>query len=267
MNATIFKTFETFATTLPIEQLRSTIDTVTSTLDTLTKEQRHADAAGLPEALEALSAELFKRNAQNFAIAAQADIVDNGIELDYLTGRAEHDAFEAGAEDMERRAMKNEALREAETEAQMAEDLNTQKSFDPKRFILAGNAIFTLSNNKGEHLTFRVRAKQDDPNRAPVYFVSLLAGADNVNDYTYLGMVDASTGAVRLTKKSTDNNFTDATKSVMVIRWSLALIFAGKSFPVGYDIRHAGRCGRCGRLLTVPSSIDSGIGPECATRM
>jgi hypothetical protein len=30
---------------------------------------------------------------------------------------------------------------------------------------------------------------------------------------------------------------------------------------------HEGKCGRCGRLLTVPSSIESGIGPECSKIM
>jgi hypothetical protein len=28
---------------------------------------------------------------------------------------------------------------------------------------------------------------------------------------------------------------------------------------------HEGRCGRCGRKLTVPESIESGFGPECAS--
>jgi len=30
------------------------------------------------------------------------------------------------------------------------------------------------------------------------------------------------------------------------------------------EIWHEGRCGKCGRQLTVPSSIESGIGPECS---
>ena len=30
------------------------------------------------------------------------------------------------------------------------------------------------------------------------------------------------------------------------------------------EVWHEGRCGRCNRALTVPESIASGIGPECA---
>jgi hypothetical protein len=29
------------------------------------------------------------------------------------------------------------------------------------------------------------------------------------------------------------------------------------------EIWHEGRCGRCGRKLTVPESIHNGYGPEC----
>ena len=42
---------------------------------------------------------------------------------------------------------------------------------------------------------------------------------------------------------------------------------ARPAFPPNFVVRHDGRCGRCGRQLTVPSSIDKGIGPECATKM
>jgi hypothetical protein len=35
------------------------------------------------------------------------------------------------------------------------------------------------------------------------------------------------------------------------------------ALPSGWEFRHEGRCGRCGRTLTVPESIDSGFGPEC----
>ena len=32
----------------------------------------------------------------------------------------------------------------------------------------------------------------------------------------------------------------------------------------GFEMLHEGRCGRCARRLTVPASVASGIGPECA---
>jgi hypothetical protein len=29
------------------------------------------------------------------------------------------------------------------------------------------------------------------------------------------------------------------------------------------EVWHEGTCGKCGRALTVPSSIENGLGPEC----
>jgi predicted metal-dependent hydrolase len=40
-----------------------------------------------------------------------------------------------------------------------------------------------------------------------------------------------------------------------------------ESLCPGFNVHHEGKCGRCGRLLTVPSSIESGIGPECSKIM
>jgi hypothetical protein len=34
--------------------------------------------------------------------------------------------------------------------------------------------------------------------------------------------------------------------------------------PEFVEVWHEGKCGKCGRALTVPSSILTGIGPECS---
>jgi hypothetical protein len=33
---------------------------------------------------------------------------------------------------------------------------------------------------------------------------------------------------------------------------------------LNFEVWHEGKCGKCGRALTVPSSILTGIGPECS---
>jgi hypothetical protein len=35
----------------------------------------------------------------------------------------------------------------------------------------------------------------------------------------------------------------------------------------GCEVYHEGRCGRCNRKLTVPESIETGLGPECASKL
>ena len=131
-------------------------------------------------------------------------------------------------------------------------------------FITAGKATFTVSNGKGEHYTYRVTKKEAQGNYPAAHFINLLTGPDNTSDYTYLGVLDAATGKVRTTAKSRYNS---DSKPVKVASWALSIVWQNATLPEGYAIQHEGRCGRCGRALTVPESIESGIGPECASKM
>jgi hypothetical protein len=51
----------------------------------------------------------------------------------------------------------------------------------------------------------------------------------------------------------------------MAMNWVLDHLSEGEMPPLT-EIWHEGRCGRCGRKLTVPDSIAIGIGPDCLTR-
>ena len=129
-----------------------------------------------------------------------------------------------------------------------------------RQFILAGKAIFTVSNDKGDRYTFRVTHKKGSERFAPAWFVALLTGPDNESDYSYMGMLDAETGEARLTGKS---KFTKDSLPFKVACFGLRIVWGTQELPAGYAIHHEGYCGRCGRLLTVPESVDSGFGPEC----
>lgn len=41
----------------------------------------------------------------------------------------------------------------------------------------------------------------------------------------------------------------------------------GGTFPATFEFWHEGRCAACARRLTVPQSIVTGFGPDCATRL
>lgn len=145
-----------------------------------------------------------------------------------------------------------------------------------REFITAGRAIFTLevapdfarANGTQAHWTFKVRGKElDGGSGKQIFFISLLTGPCNESDYSYLGLLNAETGEVRLTKAS---KFNEDTLIVRLIRRAFARIWAGEGDAIeatGFHLHHEGRCCRCGRTLTVPSSIESGIGPECAQIM
>lgn len=131
-------------------------------------------------------------------------------------------------------------------------------------FILAGRAVFTVSSPKGGRYTYKVSLKAAEGRYPDTWFCKLLTGPDNTSDFTYMGILDRSTMAVRLTAKSAYG--ADSTP-VKVLVWALAKIQTGSALPAGYEIHHEGKCGRCGRALTVPESIVRGIGPECYGKM
>lgn len=135
-----------------------------------------------------------------------------------------------------------------------------------RTFVLGGNAILTLQGSESRY-TFRVQQGKprdgEDPDRTQPYFLQLLTGPDNTADYQYIGIVDQVTGRVRLTRAS---RMTATSAPVVAWDWVMSRLFAGKAYSPA-KVHHAGRCGRCGRLLTVPGSIETGFGPECSAKL
>lgn len=125
--------------------------------------------------------------------------------------------------------------------------------------LFAGRATLTLVSKKtGARYTFRV-SRPDE--KAP-HFASLLTGPDNSSDFQYVGIATENNG-VRLTAKSKLG--ADAAP-VRALDWVLRQT-AGGNLPETVEVWHEGRCCRCGRKLTVPASIATGLGPECAERV
>lgn len=132
---------------------------------------------------------------------------------------------------------------------------------DPKQalnFILGGKAFVTLvSQTSGNRYTYKItEADKRNPNDAPVYFVSLLNGPDNWSNYAYIGMIKNSLFA--WTSKS---KVSQDAPSFIGFDFCFKALVAGSMR--GFEVWHEGKCGRCGRKLTVPESIACGFGPEC----
>lgn len=123
------------------------------------------------------------------------------------------------------------------------------------KFMLAGKAYVTFRSVKTQtRYTYRlVKAKDRD-----LWFVSLLIGPENSTSYSYLGVIQNN--SFRLTPKS---RLPITSVPVKAFKWVFDKLVKGVE-PPDVEIWHEGRCGRCGRLLTVPESIERGIGPECA---
>lgn len=122
-------------------------------------------------------------------------------------------------------------------------------------FVFAGNSKFTVSNNKGEHFTFRVKKHR----HRDVYYARVLAGPEV---YNYMGILTKDTHIVVRGHKGMSPN----AKSVKVLNWAMKVIDGKKELPDGYNIQHEGTCGACNRPLTDPESIRTGMGPVCSGR-
>lgn len=145
-----------------------------------------------------------------------------------------------------------------------------------KTFVTAGRALFTLelaqsfakTHNLPPHYTFKIKKKEAaKEGERDAYFISLLTGPDNTSDYTYMGLLNPLSGDVILTKAS---KFQAESWPVKLLRRTLARVWSGEQKMLeeaGFSLHHEGRCGRCGRVLTVPESVQSGLGPECAGRV
>ena len=146
-----------------------------------------------------------------------------------------------------------------------------------REFIFAGQAVFSLRSTKtGIRMTYKVTAKKADIKEKArreaagesveegfvTFFVNLLRGPDNTTDFAYLGVL-REPGRFFTTERSQVGRHATAWKALV---WFLDEMKGERAVLGGHPLEfwHAGRCGCCGRLLTVPESVARGIGPECA---
>ena len=122
-------------------------------------------------------------------------------------------------------------------------------------FMMAGNATLTLKSERtGNRFTYRIR-KSEDGN---VHFVALLAGSDNESSFQYLGFIRD-----RAYSHGRKSRISETAPAAMAFHWFHANLQT-RRLPAELQVWHEGKCGRCGRKLTVPESIERGLGPECA---
>jgi uncharacterized protein DUF6011 len=141
---------------------------------------------------------------------------------------------------------------------------------DIKRFVLAGAARVTLVSKKsGDRFTYRITTTTPnaDGRESPVsHFVNVLTGPDNNGSYSYVGHIfrftDYTHGKPEKVKVPAD------APSAKAWFWFWQKIIRDGRRPedLGVEVWHEGRCGACGRVLTVPESIARGLGPECYGR-
>ena len=138
------------------------------------------------------------------------------------------------------------------------------------QFMTAGNATLTLrSRRTGARFTYRVReADQRNTGDKPMFFASALTGSDNEGEFSYFGTIrtDAAGDLFFAPARPGKSRITPDAHCLKAFAWAFHFLTEGQ-MPADLEVWHEGRCGRCGRNLTVPESIASGFGPECGQRI
>lgn len=129
---------------------------------------------------------------------------------------------------------------------------------DVRAFILGGRALFTVENQTtGKRFTFKVRQRRNEDGSLTPHFVSVLVGPENTRDYAFLGCIFGG----EVFRHGRKSRLSPDDQRVKAFAW---IFQNSKNLPQNIVVYHHGRCAKCGKLLTVPSSIMTGFGPVCA---
>lgn len=140
--------------------------------------------------------------------------------------------------------------------------------------LLSGKALFTLvSKATGKRFTYRLKSGTQDREKnwttnnqdRTRFFVSVLTGPNNTEDYTYLGTLDGQpeSGKPYYYRHGRKSSLAVHADSVRAFSWWAHKFFVVGILPEDCEVVLADQCMRCGRTLTVPESIANHIGPEC----
>jgi len=141
-----------------------------------------------------------------------------------------------------------------------------------KQFLLAGHARVTLvSTATGDRYTYQITSTPPnaDGRESPVsHFVAVLTGPDNTDgrSYSYVGHIFRFTDYTHAKPEKAKVPSTATSAKAWFWFWNAVVRGSKRPADLKLEVWHEGRCGACGRVLTVPESIARGLGPECYGR-
>lgn len=134
-------------------------------------------------------------------------------------------------------------------------------SQDRVNFILAGKAVFNLRSKKTDiSLRYKVAVPKKYPNSTKRYVYYRMD-----NEWAYIGIIYTlgPTKPFYNTRKAKLNHNHMAVKA---FNWLWYKLIRNENHD-RIDVIHSGRCGRCGRPLVDPLSIERGLGPVCRKKV
>jgi hypothetical protein len=121
-----------------------------------------------------------------------------------------------------------------------------------RKFVLAGKALFTVLNQNTKHYnTFLIKKHKEQE----VWYVYVLVR----HNYVCIGQLDEFKNLE--VKEDGILGITD--ERVEFFKWFISEFLTQQNKYENIKVYHHGNCGSCGKTLTKPDSIKSGIGPVC----
>jgi hypothetical protein len=114
-----------------------------------------------------------------------------------------------------------------------------------------------VSTKTQKRFTFKVRQSED----GKVHFASVLTGPDNESNYVFFASIRNG-----MLNHGRNTSIGKDAPSASAFAWVWKQLQHGL-ISDQVQFWHEGRCGRCARPLTDPTSIKSGFGPECIKHM
>ena len=132
-----------------------------------------------------------------------------------------------------------------------------------RTFMFLGKAQFTLENiETGNYITYEIRSRKikrgDDP-ETRFFEVFVAALGDKVHGKVHIGEIDRTRGIINVKEGIKSDYIGLVTMKWLLNKWRRLEEFTGKTL----NIFHHNYCSKCGLELTVPESIQDGIGPIC----
>lgn len=133
------------------------------------------------------------------------------------------------------------------------------------KFMLAGKCEFVLYSTKTKEKFEYKLTKKESNNKENEFIYFLNTKIDN--EYKYAGVIwfDEKQGEFRFgqgAKGRVSGNHLNI-RSLLFVMNKLH----NEGEPKFCEVYHIGTCGRCGKKLTTPESIMTGLGPECCKKV
>ena len=133
------------------------------------------------------------------------------------------------------------------------------------QFMLAGKCEFVLHSSKtNEDFKYEMTKKKSDSKEDSfIYFTSLIKG----NEKIYAGVIWFNNDTQEF-RFSTGKNGKVEPSNISIKSLIFVLNKLVKEETVQHlVVYHVGKCGKCGKKLTTPESILTGLGPTCSNKI